>query len=83
MDVQAKHLSTKQSTWRGRYARMWALTGAAVQNVDPVRARARARLPRGARSQRAAHAAAVRLPPLLPPAGDIRHHQHVAVVRCD
>jgi hypothetical protein len=80
MDVQAKHLSTKQSTWRGRYARMWALTGAAVQNVDPVRARARVAATRNC-LWRASSATALSRRPR--PAGDVCHHQHVAVVRGD
>ena len=70
MDVQAKHLSTKQSTWRGRYARMWALTGAAVQNVDPVRARARAV---AAWSALAARGPRRRRPPAAPPPARRRH----------
>jgi len=34
-DVVSKHLSTKLHTWRGKYARLWAITPTAVQNVDP------------------------------------------------
>jgi DnaJ family protein C protein 13 len=36
VDVQARHLTTKVSTWRGRYARLWCLAPSGVQHVDPA-----------------------------------------------
>ena len=34
-DVLAKHPATKVHTWRGKYPRLFAISAAAVQNVDP------------------------------------------------
>ena len=36
LDVLAKHLSTKQHTWRGKYNRVWALTASGIQHADPA-----------------------------------------------